>query len=144
VTVTLPEDVIARLQTRDPDLGRAIVALTESRTRGRRAAPRPAELASYGSRAVILVTPLTALKRLAGVQLVPLGNGRALISLDPSRTVPQFELDVRDTLERATRAADRRALEALAVILREARRSGRVAVKERTIIVLDSRRQRAS
>jgi len=142
ITVTLPEDVIARLQARDADIGRAIVALTESRTVARPRAVRPAELASYGSRSVILVTPLTVLKRLAGVQLVPLGNGRALISLEPSRTVSQFELDVRDVIDRTTRAADRRALEALAAILRDARQSGRVAVKERTIIVLDSRRRR--
>jgi len=142
VTVTLPEDVIARLRSRDADLGRAIVSLAESSTRGRPRVVRPAELARYGSKSVILVTPQAVLKRLAGVHLVPLGNGRALISLEPSRTVPQFELDVRDAIDRTARAADRRTLEALASILREARQSGHVAVRERTIIVLDSRRRR--
>src|SRR6266496_4942645 len=51
VTVTLPEDVIARLSAIDVDLGRAIVAVVQRR-RLRPAAKRPAELESYGSRSV--------------------------------------------------------------------------------------------
>src|SRR5580765_8427579 len=113
VTVTLPEDVIARLQRVDADLGRAVVATTERRTPRHRAA-RPAEVASYGNHAVILVMPIRSLQQLPGVQLVPVGNGRALIALDPPGSVADLELSVRDTLDRRiTRESDRRTLEAL-------------------------------
>src|SRR5690349_13007087 len=80
VTVTLPDDVVTRLTALDADLGRAIVTLVERR-RARVHAVKPAEIASYGRHAVIIVAPVNALKRIDGVQLVPIGNGRALISL---------------------------------------------------------------
>jgi hypothetical protein len=143
VTVTLPEDVIARLSAVDRDLGCAIVSLAERSTPARPHVVRPAELASYGKHAVIVVTPVRALKRIAGVQLVPIGNGRSLISLDGSHSIAQLELNIRDTLERdGTGALERQTLEAIADILREARLSTGVAIEERTIIVLESKRQR--
>src|SRR6188768_826035 len=82
VTVTLPDDVLDRLSTIDADLGRAIVTLVERRRSPRAGPVRHAELASYGRHAVMVVTALKALKRLPGVQLVPVANGRCLISLE--------------------------------------------------------------
>src|SRR5262249_3977948 len=96
LTVTLPQDVIARLQGIDADIGRAIVAVTEHRTPRRVRAALPAELASYGDQAVIVVLPVKALGKLPGVQLVPVGRGRALIALDDSQSVADFELQLRD------------------------------------------------
>lgn len=143
ITVTLPEDVLARLGAIDTDLGRAIVTVVERRTTAPVPAVRPAELASYGRHAVIVVIPVRALRRIPGVQLVPIGNGRALISLEPSRSIPQFELDVRDAIAQpALRAAERDVLEGIAEILRRARALRRVRAEERTIIVLESGRPR--
>lgn len=142
VTVTLPEDVLTRLDAIDTDLGRAIVALVE-RKGARMRTIEPAELASYGSHSVIIVTPVKALKRIAGVQLIPVGNGRALISLDHPHSIPQFELGLGDALEGSgVKGRDRRTLEAIADILRRARRSRGVILDERTIIVLETKRQR--
>src|SRR5690348_16391673 len=101
VTVTLPEDVLKRLSEVDADLGRAIVSVAEYGAPRKPRAIRHAELASYGSHAVIMVTPVKALKRIPGVQLVPIGNGRALISLDEAQSFPKFELHLRDAIERA-------------------------------------------
>jgi len=142
VTVTLPEDTLTRLATIDPDLGRAIVAAVD-RHRASRTRPRPlAEVASYGSHAVIVVTPVKALKRLAGVELVPIGNGRALISLSHSRSIAELELDMRDLLERSdVSTIERRTLEAIADILRRARASRSIALEERMIIVLEGRKR---
>src|SRR5438128_12699991 len=70
VTVTLPEDVLDGLSAIDADVGRAIVKLAERRGTPHARPVRPAELASYGNHAVIIVNPAKALKRLAGVQLV--------------------------------------------------------------------------
>jgi hypothetical protein len=143
VTVTLPEDVLARLRAVDVDLGRAIVALVERHGAARPRTVRPAELATYGNHAVIIVDPAKALKRLPGVQLVPAGNGRALISLDRPHSVPQLELDLRDALESSDVVdGERQTLEAIADILRQTRQSRSVSLKERSIIVLESKRQR--
>jgi hypothetical protein len=143
ITVTLPDDVLARLGAVDTDLGRAIVTLVErQRTPGAHRV-RPAELARYGSHAVIVVTPVNALKRLPGVQLVPIGNGRALISLERGRAIPQLELSVRDALDQNDiKDPERRTLEAIADILKAARLSRGVTLEERTIIVLESKRRR--
>src|SRR5438874_11292840 len=139
VTVSLPEDVLARLKALDVDLGRAIVTLVD-----RQAALRPphavgpAELATYGKHAVIIVNPAKALKRLPGVQLVPAGNGRALISLDHPNSIPRLELDMRDALDAADIGDGERAtLEAIAEILRHARHSPGVSLTERSIIVFE-------
>ena len=141
ITVTLPEDVLDRLHGLDADLGRAIVRLTEKR-RPALGTPPAAELASYGKRAVIVVTPLKTLKRLHGVELVPIGDGRALISLEPGRSVSEFELQVRDAAtDSSVPAAEQGALREIADILKDTRgRQGR-RVSVRTIIVLEAPRR---
>jgi hypothetical protein len=143
VTVTLPEDVLSRLLGVDSDLGRAIVTISERATKPRAHRPRPAELAAYGSHAVILVNPARVLNQLPGVQLVPISNGRALISLDRDTSITKLELDLRDALERdGMNAVERGTVEAIGNILRQSRQSARVAIEERTIIVLESKRRR--
>jgi hypothetical protein len=143
VTLTLPEDVIERLSAVNVDLGRAIVALAERPGSVRAPRMRLAEVTSYGNHAVIVVTPVKELRRLPGVQLVPIGNGRALISLEPRYSVPQLELDLRDAIERSDAPpSERRTLIALADILQQSRRSRRITLEERTIIVLESKRTR--
>jgi hypothetical protein len=144
VTVTLPEDVLSRLGTTSHDVGEAIVRLVERRAPSR-AVPRPrAELTAYGSHAVIVVTPNKALKRLPGVQLVPIGDGRALISLDAPRTIAQFELDLRDASEWPDISpAERESLAEIAKILRQSRRSRGLSLQERTLIVVEAKRQRS-
>jgi hypothetical protein len=139
-TVTLPEDVLARLGSIHTDLGRAIVEVVERKASDLPRVPRPAEIASYGNRSVIVVTPVKALKRLTGVQLVPVGNGRALISLERPHSIPQLELDIRDAIDRdGIGGSEKATLEAIADILRGARLSRRVSLEARTIIVLESK-----
>jgi hypothetical protein len=140
VTITLPDDVVRALRTVDPDLSRSIVRLAESS--GAALVPRPpVELTHYGHSAVIVVTPKKAIERLAGVRLVPLPDGRALISLDQQTGVAEFEVLVRDALDSgATTPAERVVLEALGDILRTARRSRQVSLQQRSIIVLESRK----
>lgn len=142
VTVTLPEDVLGRLAGVDGDLGRAIVSLVERRA-PKRAVPSAAELASYGTHAVIVVAPVKALRKIPGVQLVPVGNGRHLISLARSQSISQLELALRDAIERRDlQAAERAALTQIAEILRQTRQSSAVQLEERTIMVLEAKRSR--
>ena len=141
LTVTLPDDVIERLRRMNADVGRAIVGLVDRTPKPARKGPPPASLASYGRHAVILVTPVPVLRRFRGVELVPFGNGRALIALDHPHGIPQFELELRDALEkRDLKSLEREVLEAVAEILKDARQSRLLTVAERSIIVLDGRR----
>ena len=142
VTVTLPDDVLTRLSGVDADLGRAIVAVVE-RSRARPHAIKPAEITSYGNHAIIIVTPVPALKRIQGVQLVPIGNGRALISLERTHSIPEFELDLGDALARdGVSKREKQTLGAIADILRQTRRLRRGTFAERKIIVFESKRRR--
>jgi hypothetical protein len=142
VTLTLPEDVLDRLAAVDADLGRAIVALVDRKGPAHATPLGPAEIASYGNHAVIVVAPIRALRRIRGVQLVPVGNGRALISLQAGYPVSQLELDLRDSLDGPVNGEERKALEAIAGILRRARGARGVTLDQRTIIVLEAKRRR--
>jgi hypothetical protein len=97
LTLTLPESVIAALHAVNHDLSRAVVCLTQPEVARR---PRlAAELATFGRRAVITINPSRALEERTGVVLVPLTDGRALISFDESMTPERLELKLRDALD---------------------------------------------
>jgi hypothetical protein len=96
------------------------------------------ELARYGRHAVIVVAPNKSIERIDGVALVPLPDGRALISLDKDTGVAEFEVLVRDALDSdSTSPSDRSSLQLLGDILRSARRSRKVQLSQRNIIVLE-------
>ena len=143
VTLTLPEDVIAALSAIDEDLSRAVVELSQPLVADVVARPA-AELAKYGDSAVIVIKPLAALSRIPGVTLVPLPDGRALISLDESMTAYEFELKLRDLVDtgKALNERERAALNTISGILRSARQTKGLTVHQRSIIVLQSNRHR--
>ena len=143
VTLTLPEHIIDELGGVDPDLSRAVVRVTEARGKKRTAAvaaPPAAELTRFGRHAVIIVTPSAALGECAGVELVPLPDGRALIALERARTIADLELTLEDALDGdALEGADVETFRSVLHILREARRSDTVSLLQRSIIVLETR-----
>jgi hypothetical protein len=140
ITLTLPEHIIEALGALDPDLSRAVVRLAQPEL-AKRPHP-PAELARYGQRAVIVVNPSRTLEQKTGVSLVPLPDGRALISFDRPRTIAELELTIADAIDdhRLSRA-DQAMFKAIEGILRAARRSKDVTLQQRSIIVLESRRR---
>jgi hypothetical protein len=138
VTVTLPEHVIEALDAIDADLSRAIVRLAQPQLRKQPHAP--AELARFGRRAVIVVNPTRTLEQRTGVDLVPLPDGRALIAFERSLTIPALELMIGDALDdKDLSRTDRATFQAIAAILKDARRSNDVVLNQRNIIVLESR-----
>jgi hypothetical protein len=138
VTLTLPEDVIATLQGIDADLSRAVVRAMEPLMP--REPASSAELASYGNRSVILVPPSRVLRERTGVELVPLSDGRALISMDDRHSIPKLELQLNDALADPNLDHDSRELfEALVGILRGARKDDGVEVRQQQIIILQRR-----
>ena len=144
VTLTLPEDVVAALTAVDDDLSRAVVRLAQPLVADVVPSP-PAELSKHGGRAVIVVKPVAELGRMPGVTLVPLPDGRALISLDESLSIHEFELRLRDATDGGRLGAREQSLvSSIAEILKTARSTGGVAVLLRNIIVLQSTRHRRS
>jgi hypothetical protein len=140
VSLTLPDDVIASLQAIDSDLSLAIVRIAQALSPAD-APPAPAELASYGGRSVIIVPRRQLLKERTGVELVPLTDGRALMAFDSRMTIPQLELRIGDAIaDRSIDGHDRTLFETLAEILKDARRSDRIELRERSIIVLQATR----
>jgi hypothetical protein len=136
VTITLPEDLIERLRAQHLDLGRAIVELFEPS--GLAASDAPVQLAEFGRGALILVPPASALRRLAGVELIPLSNGRALIALDQPLSTSDLELTLNDALaEPGLSVTDRGIVANVVEILREARTSPRARLRQRTIIIVE-------
>jgi len=136
VTLTLPEHVLDALTMIDPDLSRAVVRLAQPAV-GRRAHP-PAELAVFGQRAVILVKPTRTLEKQAGVFLVPLSDGRALIAFDETTTPARFELTIQDELEgRRLPPGDARVFASIRNLLKQARRSKSMVLRQRNIMVIE-------
>ena len=139
VTLTLPERLLAALGAVDADLSRAVVRIAQSALAKRK--HPPAELAAFGRRAVIVVNPSRTLEQRTGVVLVPLSDGRALISFDEELTPARLELRIQDVLEDpALTAEDRGIFEGIREILKSARRSRDVTLTERHIVVLESMR----
>lgn len=141
VTLTLPVDVIDALTASDGDLSRSIVRLASEA--GPPKAHPPAELVSFGRHAVIAVTPSKTLERRTGVSLVPLPDGRALISFEQALSIPALELLIADALDdRALTPADRLTFQSIATILKDARRDAKISLMQRSIIVLRGQRAR--
>ena len=140
VTLTLPQRVIDALEAADHDLSRSIVRLAQPLMTG--PPGPPAELSIFGRRAVIVVNPSRALEERTGIVLVPLADGRALMSLDESTTIPEIELTLREALDdgQLTRE-DARVFKCVAELLRQARVAEDVKAEQRRIIVLESRKR---
>ena len=140
--MTLPDHVLDALAALDSDLGRAIVRLAQPMLADR---PHPAaELATFGRHSVIVVHPSRSLERRTGIELLHLPDGRALISYDQPTTIAGLELMIADALEDPTLPpADREIFQGIAGILKSARRSDSIALLQRSVIVLETRRAAA-
>jgi hypothetical protein len=144
VTIRLPESVLSALASVHHDISSAVVHLTERRL-GKNLHPL-AELSVFGRNAVITIRPTPSLERRTGVQLVPLPDGRALISFAQAKTIPELELALSDALDDPGLSEDdREVFAAIVRILKDARRSHDVMLHRRNIIVLETntRRRRA-
>ena len=141
VTLTLPESVLTALASVHEDISKAVVQLTQRRLR-QKSHPL-AELTVFGRSAVITVRPTPSLERRADIQLVPLPDGRALISFAQPKTIAELELTLNDAVEDSSLPqADRELFAAIVHILKDARHSADVMVHRRNIIVLESSKRK--
>ena len=137
VTLTLPEAALQGLAAIDSDTSHAIVRLLDAHRPTTSSRPA-AELVAFGRRAVISIRPTPALERRVGVELIPLPDGRALISFDQPRTIADLELTLTDALHERHLTHDERLLfESIRAILKDARQSNEIHLLRRNIIVLE-------
>jgi hypothetical protein len=136
VTLTLPEQTIAALESVDRDLSRAVVRIVPPELAAHSHAA--AQLVPFGRHAVIAVNPTRSLERRTGVMLIPLSDGRALIALDESITTARLELLIQDALdERDLSAADAEIFRSIGDLLKDARRSPSVSLQQKSIVVIE-------
>lgn len=147
MALTLPQDTIEYLQGVDTDLGWAIVKLA-NRLEGSdpglpplQTVPPDVDLVPIAPQQfLIVVRAHDAFASLPGVDLVPLGHGRAFLAFRGTSTVEGLELSLIDRLEDARlRPADRTRLTSLRDVLRSWRRDQSLTFHERTIVVVERR-----
>ena len=143
VALTLPEDVIKALGALDDDLARAVVRLTQPLVAETGSASN-VELSQHHDDAVIVIKPVKALEGIPGVTLVPLPDSRALISLNESMSIFEFELKLLDAIHGDHRmpASETGVLSSIAEILKHARQTKGISLHKRSIIVLKVRGRR--
>ena len=137
--MTLPEDVIAALSEsgrgREPR-NRADRPAAHGRRRATRARRARRNTATA---AVIVIRPVAALERIPGVTLVPMPDGRALISLDDAMSVSRVRAEAARRAGRTPAASDRTdrsVMTSIPDILKTARQTRSIALHQRRIIVL--------
>lgn len=145
LALTLPQDVIEYLQGVDPDLGWAIVKLADRRRGDTERAASEAEnppdvsLVPIGPRHfLIVVRAHEAFSTLPGVDLVPLGHGRAFLAFALHHTIESLELALVDRLDSGALPPEHREpLAALREVLRSWRQDASIVFHERSIVVVE-------
>ena len=99
--------------------------------------------AAHWLRAADALLPRQAATTATRIELLHLPDGRALISFDESTNIPALELTIQDALDdRSLPESDRAVFEAIRGILRTARRSDKVTLLQKNVIVLETGRNR--
>lgn len=138
LSLSLPADVIAWLESIDPDPAWAVVSLFEkAKQRGGGAPVAVAELVQLpGKRALILVAP-DVFDGLDGVSVIRLSDGRGFLALEAGKGYADLEVAVGDRIDGPGITPDRRqVLTEIRRQLREWRLSG-LRFESRAILVVD-------
>src|SRR3981189_1043971 len=103
VAITLPDEVVVGLRKLHPDLAWAIVTLFKKTVKMRTVSQQAgdeAELVAVGGKRSLIVVPrqLFLDLELPGVNILPLHDDRALLALQPGRSMSDLELAVHDRL----------------------------------------------
>jgi len=140
--VTLPEDVLERLQRVHPDLGWAIVKLLDGDARrpaagGERRQP-DVELATIAEGRSLIVVNRDVIRTLPGVSIIPLFGNRAFLAMAIHQGMSDLELSVIDRLGQPRLSSrERQALGILRTKLTSWRRSRQVLSHTRAIILIE-------
>ena len=141
VAVTLPGEVVRGLRRINPDLAWAIVQLFErgAKRAARHHQPRPdSELVSVANGRSLIVVNRDVLKRLPGVNVIPLHDDRAFLAFDGNASLAELELAIIERLgSKSLGTRERRALAELRAHVHRWRRDPALLCESRSIIVLE-------
>jgi hypothetical protein len=149
VALTLPDEVVRGLGKINPDLGWAIVTLFEKGSASRAldtGSTDDVALVRIADRRSLIVVNRAIVKRLPGINIVPLDSERAFLALDPERGMSDLELAVIDRIQDPSSGAqERKALTQLWTQLRTWRHDAGLRFHSRSIIVVErtNRRKRS-
>ena len=144
--MTLPEDVIAALRSRNRDLARAVVELVgeSASPPGQRAVTETVKLVRVAPRRFLITIDASAVRHLPGCELVPFGSDAAFLALETGRGLSDLALAVSDRLdERQIDERERSALVRIRTALHEWRRDPNFSDEARSIVVLKRKAVRA-
>ena len=146
VALTLPEDVVEWLRSKDADLSRAIVELFEASAHRHAAAPPrslEAAIVEVDSGRGLILVDAALVHDVPGVATIPFSGGRAFLALEPGWSASDLELAVIDRLEAGMAAGQRyEALAAFRAQLRLWRSDPGLRLRPRSIIVVERKRVR--
>lgn len=111
LAVKVPKDTVAALRQLNPDLGRAIVALTAQRQRQpvhANAATPPLRLVRLHRDDFVIVVDRKRLPSLPGIAMVPVSESGALLAFQGEGALFQLELALRDALDEESVSTERR------------------------------------
>jgi hypothetical protein len=137
VTVTLPEETLARLAELDGDRALAIVRATELAVASLEGRTVPAvEVQEVSTKTGVITVPASpALLALRGLRLIEIRPSRYLIVLEPGTALAEVEISVLDALEGlAPEGQDHTVLTELLRSLRASRRSERARTGELILV----------
>ena len=140
VTVTLPEDTLARLAAIDADRARAIVKATDAALAGGDGERKPVELVEVApDLSIVIVEPSRVLRTISWLRLIEVAPLRYMLTLPHGTSADSLELTLVELLEGAEGMEDRETLllTQLRDLMRISRRRGDLSKAE--ILFVDTR-----
>ena len=124
------------------------IVVVEKRQRSSRAKPptlsfnpaHDAALMPFARQRSLIVVNSKVIRKIPGVDILPLGNARGLLALAPGRVVSDLEVAIGDRAGRAIADRERRALNFLRSQLRSWRQQAGLALSARSILIVESLR----
>jgi hypothetical protein len=133
ITVTLPENTLAKLSALDPDRAKAIVKCADMAAGGNRTGQEPINVVEVApGKAIILVGPSNSLKRIKWLRMVQVAPFRYLLTIPTGTPVESLEVAILDTLENLSgeEATERPLLESLKHLISHQRRKATISKNE--------------
>jgi hypothetical protein len=138
VTVTLPEDTLARLASVDPDRARAIVKVTDAAMALDADRQKQVDLVEVSpGLAIIIIGPSQVLKKIKWLRLVEVAPMRYLLSIPLGTSIDTLELAILELLEEAKIDGEHSLLLQLRNLIRGLRRRGGLSKGE--LLFVDTR-----
>jgi hypothetical protein len=139
ITVTLPENTLARLASIDADRARAIVKATDVALAGADSERDPVELVEVApDLSIVIVEPSRVLRTIGWLRLIEVAPLRYMLALPQGTAVDSLELTLVELLEGAEEMDDRETLllKQLRNLMRKSRRRGDLSKAE--ILFIDT------